>query len=294
MSWWSRYKAGTAVLEALVAISLVGVAAVAIGVAEAAGTAQLAAASVTDASVSGPRPTSAVTYQVSERRSAGHWPTGRRSGCGQRQRSPRGAGTRRGCPRRRGCRRSRCGARRFRRSPRPRESPGRSPSPDRRPPERCSTRRAVEPLLHCVRGGLDGRRHGPSAAHCVCWKSFATNMSTCPDDYDGKQPYGAWPVAKITVASGWQSRATPTSTSGSSRSPRSAGSGSRRGPAASPSGSPAGTARRSRSSGYNDTDAEPVRCGTKSFRFRTGQMEFYCHGFWTGTSGGPWILGYNA
>ena len=23
-------------------------------------------------------------------------------------------------------------------------------------------------------------------------------------------------------------------------------------------------------------------------------MEFYCHGFWTGTSGGPWILGYNA
>ena len=23
-------------------------------------------------------------------------------------------------------------------------------------------------------------------------------------------------------------------------------------------------------------------------------MEFYCHGFWTGTSGGPWIIGYNA
>jgi hypothetical protein len=46
--------------------------------------------------------------------------------------------------------------------------------------------------------------------------------------------------------------------------------------------------------GHNDTDAEPIRCATKSFRFRTGQMEFYCHGFWTGTSGGPWIIGYNA
>ena len=23
-------------------------------------------------------------------------------------------------------------------------------------------------------------------------------------------------------------------------------------------------------------------------------MEFYCYGFWTGTSGGPWISGYNA
>jgi len=46
--------------------------------------------------------------------------------------------------------------------------------------------------------------------------------------------------------------------------------------------------------GYNDTAAEPVRCLTKSFKFRTGQMEFYCHGFWAGTSGSPWIIGYNA
>ena len=46
--------------------------------------------------------------------------------------------------------------------------------------------------------------------------------------------------------------------------------------------------------GYNDTYAEPVRCLTKSFKFRTGQMEFYCHGFWAGTSGSPWIIGYNA
>lgn len=23
-------------------------------------------------------------------------------------------------------------------------------------------------------------------------------------------------------------------------------------------------------------------------------MEFYCHGFWDGTSGGPWITGYNS
>jgi hypothetical protein len=46
--------------------------------------------------------------------------------------------------------------------------------------------------------------------------------------------------------------------------------------------------------GHNDTDSKPVRCATRSFRFRTGQMEFYCHGFWTGTSGGPWIIGYNA
>jgi hypothetical protein len=46
--------------------------------------------------------------------------------------------------------------------------------------------------------------------------------------------------------------------------------------------------------GYNDPDSEPIRCPTKSFPFRPGQMEFYCHGFWTGTSGGPWIIGYNA
>jgi hypothetical protein len=44
--------------------------------------------------------------------------------------------------------------------------------------------------------------------------------------------------------------------------------------------------------GYNNTDDRPVQCATGSFEFEPGQMEFYCHDYWDGTSGGPWISGY--
>jgi hypothetical protein len=133
-----------------------------------------------------------------------------------------------------------------------------------------------------------------TAAHCVYWKSFATNIEYVPGYYDGKQPYGAWPVARITVASGWQSSHNPdldfafltTASIGGQRIQARTG------------GLTIGFTRwyneKIEAVGHNDTDAEPVRCATTSFRFRTGQMEFYCYGFWTGTSGGPWISGYNA
>jgi hypothetical protein len=45
--------------------------------------------------------------------------------------------------------------------------------------------------------------------------------------------------------------------------------------------------------GYNDISQTPIRCATKSFKFSNSQMKFYCHGFWYGTSGGPWIINYN-
>jgi Trypsin len=133
-----------------------------------------------------------------------------------------------------------------------------------------------------------------TAAHCVYWTRFATNIEYVPGYHDGKRPYGAWPVAAITVASGWKASHDPDldfafltlSTIGGQRIQARTG------------GLTIGFTRwyneKIEAIGHNDSDAEPIRCATKSFRFRTGQMEFYCHGFWTGTSGGPWISGYNA
>jgi hypothetical protein len=133
-----------------------------------------------------------------------------------------------------------------------------------------------------------------TAAHCVYSKGFAANIEYVPGYHDGKQPYGAWPVKTITVASGWKISHDPdldlaflTLASAGGR-PIQARTG----------GLTIGFARwyseKIEAIGHNDSGAEPVRCATRSFRFRTGQMEFYCHGFWTGTSGGPWIIGYNA
>jgi hypothetical protein len=41
------------------------------------------------------------------------------------------------------------------------------------------------------------------------------------------------------------------------------------------------------------TRSPPVRCATRSFEFEPDQMEFYCHDYWDGTSGVPWITGYH-
>jgi hypothetical protein len=133
-----------------------------------------------------------------------------------------------------------------------------------------------------------------TAAHCAYWNTFAANIEYVPGYHDGKQPYGAWPVAAITVANGWKVSHDPdldfaflTLATADGRQIQ-----------ARTGGLTIGFTRwygeKIEVIGQNDSDAEPIRCATKSFRFRTGQMEFYCHRFWTGTSGGPWIMGYNA
>jgi V8-like Glu-specific endopeptidase len=133
-----------------------------------------------------------------------------------------------------------------------------------------------------------------TAAHCVYGKSFATDVEYVPQYHDGKQPYGAWPVRSITVASGWQqSHNVNLDFAFLAVAPQKGKSVQ-----ATTGGLMLGTNLPDDEKivviGHNDTDDEPVRCATKSFRFRFGQLGFYCHGFWTGTSGGPWIIGYNA
>ncbi len=133
-----------------------------------------------------------------------------------------------------------------------------------------------------------------TAAHCVYSKGFATNIEYVPGYHAGKQPYGAWPVSAITVTNGWKLSHDPdldfafltlAAAGGKQIQARTGGL---------TIGFTRWYSQKIEAIGHNNRGAEPIRCATKSFRFRTGQMEFYCHGFWTGTSGGPWIIGYNA
>jgi V8-like Glu-specific endopeptidase len=133
-----------------------------------------------------------------------------------------------------------------------------------------------------------------TAAHCVDPHGLVSNIAYVPEYHNGKSPYGAWAVRTITVAAGWQKSHDPDLdfaflAVGAAGGPKIQ---------ARTGGLKVGYTRWYRETievvGYNDTAAEPVRCLTKSFKFRTGQMEFYCHGFWAGTSGSPWIIGYNA
>jgi len=133
-----------------------------------------------------------------------------------------------------------------------------------------------------------------TAAHCVDAGGFAASVEYVPGYHDGRRPYGTWAVREIIVPAGWHRSHDPDLdfaflVIGRADGPRIQ---------ARTGGLTVGYSRSYRETiealGYNDGEGRPVRCLTRSFKFRTGQMEFYCHDFWAGTSGGPWITGYRA
>jgi V8-like Glu-specific endopeptidase len=136
-----------------------------------------------------------------------------------------------------------------------------------------------------------------TAAHCVYSSKggYSQNMEFIPGYEDGSQSYGAWPVTQITVAKGWRQSQNPDLDVAflnvvpppNSVGPIETVTGALQIAFALPD------AQHITVIGYNDTDEKPIMCNTTSFKFRTDQMEFYCRGFWFGTSGGPWILDYN-
>jgi V8-like Glu-specific endopeptidase len=311
MSRRGGYQANAAVLGVLTLIGVV-VAAVTIGVASArganqtsgadrmSGTAQLAGASVVDAStldasVAGPE--TAVTYPVSEaaqRQALVRW-TPRRMQGATAAALPRSL-----------IRTAYPGVTRGPAQPaRSQASPEITAPPKGTPRAASFSGSPTTGVLFYTAGGkghfctasvVDSTADdlALTAAHCVYWEGLATNIEYVPGYHDGRRPYGVWPVRAITVASGWKLSHDPdldfaflTLASAHGRQIQ-----------ARTGGLTIGFTRWYREKieviGHNDSDAEPIRCATKSLRFRTGQMEFYCHGFWTGTSGGPWIIGYNA
>jgi V8-like Glu-specific endopeptidase len=134
-----------------------------------------------------------------------------------------------------------------------------------------------------------------TAAHCVYGSTYASNIEFVPAYHDGQQPYGAWPVQSITVASGWKKSHDPnldfaflavTPPPGTSQPIQFVTGGLWL-------GIDAGYDHKIEVIGYNNTGDAPIKCATTSFEFRVSQMKFFCRNYQDGTSGGPWILGYN-
>jgi V8-like Glu-specific endopeptidase len=135
-----------------------------------------------------------------------------------------------------------------------------------------------------------------TAAHCVYNKSYASNVEFVPEYHSGDRPDGAWAVKKVVVATQWVQSKNPNYDFAFLTVGRASGFNK---PLQKVTGGLAlGIYRGYRHSsieviGYNDTGNRPVRCATKSFKFEPDQMEFYCHNYRNGTSGGPWILRYD-
>ena len=135
-----------------------------------------------------------------------------------------------------------------------------------------------------------------TAAHCVYGSDnkFAGNIEYVPGYHDGKQPHGVWPVRSITIASNWRTSHNINMDFAFLAVAPESGKSIEQTTGGFTLGINLPDNEKIEAVGQNDTDAQPVRCATKSFRFRAGQLEFYCRGFWTGTSGGPWVLHYDA
>ena len=138
-----------------------------------------------------------------------------------------------------------------------------------------------------------------TAAHCVYGRGYASHIEFVPGYHDGRKPFGAWLVRAVVVARAWRQRHDPgldfafltVAASGHPGRPVQRVTGGLR------LGIGRGYAHWTRLIGYNDAGlktADPVRCANHSLRFRAGQMVFYCHGYWNGTSGGPWVIGFTS
>jgi V8-like Glu-specific endopeptidase len=132
-----------------------------------------------------------------------------------------------------------------------------------------------------------------TAAHCVYSTSYASNVAYVPDYHSGTRPLGTWAVRAITVAAGWRAVHNPNlDVAFLATAPR----GGKHVQAVTGGlalGLNSAYGQAIQVIGYNDSDDLPVRCPTRSFEFRPGQLEFYCHDYRSGSSGGPWITGLN-
>jgi V8-like Glu-specific endopeptidase len=132
-----------------------------------------------------------------------------------------------------------------------------------------------------------------TAAHCVYSAGYATNVAYVPDYNSGTRPLGTWAVRAITVAAGWRTAHNPNLDFAFLATAPAHGRHVQAVTGGLALGLNTAYAQSVNVIGYNDTDDLPIRCQTRSFEFRPGQLEFYCHDYHGGTSGGPWITGLN-
>jgi V8-like Glu-specific endopeptidase len=130
-----------------------------------------------------------------------------------------------------------------------------------------------------------------TAAHCVYNShGFVNHIAFVPEYHAGKRPYGTYAVAAAFVTPGWMQHR---DISQDYSFVAVEGAVQNRVGAALRLGIDRPTSQKMVAIGYNDSSNNPIWCPTKSFQPKglPSQMEFQCDGFWTGTSGGPWIEG---
>jgi V8-like Glu-specific endopeptidase len=138
-----------------------------------------------------------------------------------------------------------------------------------------------------------------TAAHCVYGRNgYHANVAFVPGYHAGTAPDGTWPVASMLVADGWQTSSDPNldfaflgvAANDDGRQLQDVTGGNLL-------GIDRGYDHTVTVIGYSNTTDNPsdlpIMCRTQSFQAMPDQLQFNCHGYYDGTSGGPWLTDYN-
>jgi V8-like Glu-specific endopeptidase len=131
-----------------------------------------------------------------------------------------------------------------------------------------------------------------TAAHCV---GNASSIVFVPEYHDGQAPLGIWTVQNVFVAPGWTRSADPNlDFAFLTVAPSTSGRPLQRVTGGNWLGVNRGYDHAVEAIGYPNSADEPVGCRTRSFQGMPHQLQFNCHGFTDGTSGGPWLIDYDS
>ena len=132
-----------------------------------------------------------------------------------------------------------------------------------------------------------------TAAHCVTGVPPG-RLAFVPGYRDGRAPYGIWQVSAVFVDQAWAGSRNPdhdvaflaVQQDGSAVPVQAVTGGERLGTTTRP-------AEWVRVIGYPRSKQRPLACGGRTRPFGPGQQEFDCAGYTSGTSGGPFLAGFD-
>jgi V8-like Glu-specific endopeptidase len=135
-----------------------------------------------------------------------------------------------------------------------------------------------------------------TAAHCINGGDgggYRSDIVFVPDYRDGVAPYGIWAPARLLVAPGWASSADPDLDVGFVVLEPHDGRDIEQVLGANTLLFDPGYRNLVRVTGYPQSSDEPITCKNWTTEQSATQLKFSCDGFTGGTSGSPWITGFD-
>jgi V8-like Glu-specific endopeptidase len=136
-----------------------------------------------------------------------------------------------------------------------------------------------------------------TAAHCINGgdsSGYRSDLVFIPDYRDGEAPYGIWTPAQLLVAPGWAKSADPALDVGFVVLEPRDGENIEQVLGANTLTFNPGYRNLVRVTGYPQSSDEPITCRNWTAEQSASQLKFSCGGFTGGTSGSPWITGFDS